>query len=282
MRLKITMRESQLRLAIFIYGKFGQFSTRYANPQVLRNKSIWLFFMLLCCSKVYAEEESFQHLRLQVAEPFIELHTGPGRGFPIFHVVERHGWIDIIKRRTDWFRIRTPDGKEGWTYIDQLEMTLALPGRRTEFAKVKQEDFEQRKVEFGALAGDFEGAALMTLYNGYNLSKNLSAEIALSQASGTFTNNLMLGINLLSSPFPSWRVSPYFTIGGGVIRNEPKGTFVNSKKTSDATASAGFGIKAYITRRFVFRAEAREVVAFIDQDNNGEFVEWKLGFSFFF
>ncbi|MGD8885096.1 MAG: outer membrane beta-barrel protein, partial [Gammaproteobacteria bacterium] len=117
---------------------------------------------------------------------------------------------------------------------------------------------------------------------GFNLSRNLTAEFALSQASGTFTNNLMLGANLLSSPFPRWRVAPYFTIGGGVIRNEPKGTFVNSARTNDATASAGLGIRGYITRRFVFRAEAREVVVFIDDDNNGEFFEWKLGFSFFF
>ncbi|MGD8569899.1 MAG: outer membrane beta-barrel protein [Gammaproteobacteria bacterium] len=238
--------------------------------------------LLAGCSQVLAEEFQQRFLRLQVVEPFIELHTGPGRGFPVFHVVERGGWIEIIKRRTDWFRVRTPDGKEGWTYIDQLEKTLALPGRRTEFAKVKQEDFEQRSLEFGALAGDFDGAALMTVYTGYNLSKNLTAEIALSQASGTFTNNVMLGVNLLSSPFPRWRVSPYFTLGGGFIRNEPKGTFINAEPTNDATASAGLGVRAYLTRRFVFRAEAREMVVFIDQDNNGEFIEWKLGFSFFF
>ncbi|WP_455207178.1 hypothetical protein [Kaarinaea lacus] len=221
-------------------------------------------------------------IRLQVVEPYIELHTGPGRGFPVFHVVERHDWIDIIKRRTDWFRVKTQDGKEGWAYIEQMELTLALPGKRTEFAQVKQEDFLQRKYEFGAMAGDFEGAALMTVYAGLNMSRNLSAELELSQASGTFSNSLMLSANILSNPFPHWRVSPFFSLGGGVLRNEPKGTFVKSEATDDAIASVGFGFRAYLTRRFVFRAEVKEVVAFIDEKNNGEFIEWKLGFSFFF
>ncbi|WP_455220418.1 hypothetical protein [Kaarinaea lacus] len=241
-----------------------------------------MFVVFVCYSHLAAADEDL--VRLQVDEPFIELHTGPGRGFPVFHVVERHDWIDIIKRRTDWFRVRTEDGKEGWAYIEQMELTLALPGRRTEFAQVKQEDFLNRRYEFGAMAGDLEGAALMSMYAGLNMSRNLSAELELSQASGTYTNSFLLMANILSNPFPHWRVSPFFSLGGGVFRNEPKGTFVRYETTDDAAASVGFGFRLYLTRRFVFRAEAKEVLVFIDdyEDNNGEFFEWKAGFSFFF
>ncbi|KPJ92756.1 MAG: hypothetical protein AMJ55_09320 [Gammaproteobacteria bacterium SG8_15] len=239
-----------------------------------------LFVIVVVFAQAASADEDM--VRLQVSEPFIELHTGPGRGFPVFHVVERHDWIDIIKRRTDWFRVRTEDGKEGWAYIEQMEQTLALPGKRTEFAQVKQEDFLSRRYEFGAMAGDFEGAASMTAYAGMNISKNLSVELAFSQASGTFTNNFLLTANILSTPFPHWRVTPFFTLGGGVLRIEPKGTFVQLDKSDDAVASMGLGFRAYLTRRFVFRAEAREVVAFISEDINGEFFEWKAGFSFFF
>lgn len=274
------MRENQLRLAVRNYCEFKQVTNS-------RDQFYWshiflfgLFVFWVFYSQAASADEDL--VRLQVSEPFIELHTGPGRGFPVFHVVERHDWIDILKRRTDWFRVRTEDGKEGWAYIEQMEQTLALPGKRTEFAQVKQEDFLQRNYEFGAMAGDFEGAAMMTVYAGINMSRNLSAELELSQASGTFSNSFLLSANILSSPFPHWRVSPFFSLGGGVLRNEPKGTFVQSEATDDATASVGFGFRAYLTRRFVFRAEAKEVVTFIDEKNNGEFLEWKAGFSFFF
>lgn len=269
-----------MRLAVLYIYKFGHVTNKVAKGYLSRICLLCIYAMSLFCAPLsVADDDS---IRLQVAEPFIELHTGPGRGFPVFHIVERHDWIDIIKRRTDWFRVKTQDGKEGWAYIEQMELTLALPGKRTEFAQVKQEDFQNRRYEFGAMAGDFEGAASMTAFAGINMSKNLSAELALSQASGTFTNSFLLTANILSTPFPHWRVAPFFTLGGGVMRNEPKGTFVQLDKRDDAVASVGLGFRAYLTRRFVFRAEAREVVAFINEENNGEFFEWKVGFSFFF
>src|SRR5690242_13048031 len=40
--------------------------------------------------------------RLQVAEPYLELRTGPGRGYPVFFVAARGEWIEIEMRHTDW------------------------------------------------------------------------------------------------------------------------------------------------------------------------------------
>ena len=44
---------------------------------------------------------------VEVSGPYIELHSGPGRGFPVFHTVERGGEVALLKRRTDWYRVRT-------------------------------------------------------------------------------------------------------------------------------------------------------------------------------
>ena len=54
------------------------------------------------------------HYEAVVAEPFLELHTGPGQGFPVFHVVDRGQRIEVLKRRTDWFQVRTDRGVRGW------------------------------------------------------------------------------------------------------------------------------------------------------------------------
>ena len=37
---------------------------------------------------------------LEVAEPYIEMHTGPGRGYPVFNVVEQGETIEI---RFSWW-----------------------------------------------------------------------------------------------------------------------------------------------------------------------------------
>ena len=45
--------------------------------------------------------------QVQVTDPFIELRTGPGRGYPIHHVAGRDEWITITLRHTDWYKVRT-------------------------------------------------------------------------------------------------------------------------------------------------------------------------------
>ena len=42
---------------------------------------------------------------LQVIDPFVELHTGPGRGYPVFHVVEQGESIAVLTRRPDWYEV---------------------------------------------------------------------------------------------------------------------------------------------------------------------------------
>jgi len=65
-------------------------------------RSLLLLLVLLFAASANADARARKVL---VADPFIELHTGPGRGYPIFHVVERGREVEIIKRRTDWFRV---------------------------------------------------------------------------------------------------------------------------------------------------------------------------------
>ena len=51
--------------------------------------------------------------RLRVADPYLEMHTGPGRGFPVFHVAERGAWVRIELRHTEWFKVRASVAANG-------------------------------------------------------------------------------------------------------------------------------------------------------------------------
>ena len=53
------------------------------------------------------------YLQLFVAQPYLELHTGPGRGYPVAQVVARGEAVDVLMRRTEWFKVRTERGVEG-------------------------------------------------------------------------------------------------------------------------------------------------------------------------
>ena len=223
-----------------------------------------------------------QHREVTIADPYIELHTGPGGGYPIFFVAERGEQIALLMRRTEWFKVRVARGQEGWVHFEQLTTTLNPDGEPFDVPALGFSDYESRRWEVGALYGDFGGANVIGMYGSRTFTPNLSGEAWVSQAIGRFSDSTMVTLNIVHLMYPDWRASPYFTLGGGVIKTEPKATLVATTDRTDNVALAGAGVRVYLTRRFVFRGEYKTHVVFTSRNDNEEVQEWKAGFSFFF
>ena len=237
--------------------------------------------MLQICVAVPAwAEENYR--TVTVADPYLEMHTGPGRGYPIFHVVARGETVKVLKQRTDWYKVRTDNGKEGWVNREQMLETLNPDGSAVTFRRIGIEEFTNAKWETGLLAGDFGGANIVSLYGGYSLNPNVSVELWASQILGNFSNGWMGSINVVHEAFPEWRVSPFFTLGAGVVNTSPKSTIVPGPDRKDEIGHVGVGLRVYAMRRFLLRAEYKSYVAFTSRDENEEVEEWKVGFAFFF
>jgi uncharacterized protein YgiM (DUF1202 family) len=223
-----------------------------------------------------------QPREVAIADPFIELHTGPGKGYPIFFVAERGEHIAVLKRRTEWFKVQVARGQEGWVHFDQLTSTLELDGEPFNVPALGFNDYAARRWEVGALYGDFGGANVISAYGSRSFTPNLSGELWLSQALGRFSDSTLATVNIVHLMYPDWRASPYFTLGAGVINTDPKATLVATTDRTDSLAQAGAGVRMYLTRRFVFRAEYKASVVFTSRNDNEDVREWKAGFSFFF
>ena len=221
--------------------------------------------------------------KILIADPFIELHTGPGRGYPVFHVVERGREVTIVKRRTDWFEIRTDRGVAGWAPREQMIATLEPTGEPLDLQEPARENYMSRRWQAGVAGGDFAGASMISAFGGYAFSDNLSIELTLNHILGEFSNGYSATLGLMHVFVPEWRISPYFTLGTGVIYTEPKSTLVQSIDRDDQIGYVGGGLQFYLTRRFMLRTEYRNNVIFTSRDDNEEVDEWKyLGFAFFF
>ena len=125
-----------------------------------------LTLFLLASSVCFADDGQY----LKVDDPYIEMHTGPGRGYPIFYVVPRGEWVQILYRKTDWYQVKTDDGKEGWVSGGQLAMTLNPSGKRVDIRDPNEEDFIKRSWEYGIMMGDgdiaggFGDSAVITFF----------------------------------------------------------------------------------------------------------------------
>lgn len=255
------------------------------TPSTSRKTSLSLLALLLLIGQCVATGTAWaedEYHTVTVADPYVELHTGPGRAYPRFHAVLRGQTIEIIKRRTDWFLVRDSGGTEGWVHRDEMELTLAPDGEDVDFARADRQDYLESRWELGVLSGDYGGANVISLYTGYSLNPNVSVEVWGSQILGNFSNGWAANVNVVHETWPEWQISPFFTLGTGYVHTEPKSTIVQSEDRSDQTAHVGAGIRIYATRRFILRAEYKSYVVFTSRDDNEEVEEWKAGFAFFF
>ena len=248
----------------------------------MRIKLLLLISHCLFSGLVYGAERYREAI---IADPYIELRTGAGRGYPVFLVVERGASILLLKRKTDWFKVRTQDKQEGWVDLHQLQETLAPSGEKSRFEQIVFADFIAHRWETGVTGGDYGGARVITLYGGYRFADHLSGELSLSHALGNFSSSQFAKAALLAHPFPHWRLSPFFSLGTGIVRTDPNTTLVQSPDRSDQFAGVGIGAQAYLSRRFVLRIEYNEYLVFSadnDHDENEDVPEWKAGFAIFF
>ncbi|NKB97574.1 MAG: SH3 domain-containing protein [Pseudomonadales bacterium] len=219
-----------------------------------------------------------------VSDPYIELRTGPGRGYPIFYVAGQGDAITLLKSKTEWYKVRVslPREKEGWVHRSELQHTLDLDGNEVDFGSLGLGDFANRRFEFGFNGGDFGGASSLTGYIGYALTPNITFQIEGTQILGDFSDGVMGSANIVMYPFPKWRLSPYFTIGSGIIRTKPHTTIVQAEDREDEIAHAGIGANLYLSDRFMLRMEYKRHTVLTSRDDNEEVDQWKAGFSVFF
>ena len=219
---------------------------------------------------------------VQVADPYIELRTGPGRGYPIFFVAPRNEWVEIELRHTDWFRVRTEGDKVGWVSRQQLESTLTAAGGTKTFRDVLLDDYLSRRVQLGAAWGHFKGEPLLKVWTNYRLSDTLSIEGTFGQVQGVFSGTNLWHVDLMIEPWSDKRLSPFFAVGLGKFKNFPNLSLIGATTTDAKLGAARIGARYYLSERFMFTADYAFYTAFLNDQRSAEYRAWTAGLSFFF
>ena len=226
-------------------------------------------------------------MRLEVIDPFVEMHTGPGRGYPVFHVIEQGEKIEVLTRRPDWYEVRSQHGKVGWTTAAQLSRTLQPTGVPVDLPTVSHGDYLKNSWRVGFTAGQFsdgdelEGADNFSVIAGYRLLNWLAFDIEGGKTYNADISGDYYGYSVVFEPFSQWKLSPYILAGQGKMTLDSQPKLVPLGVDKSDYDSYGIGASYYLGRNFTIRGEYRwyDVSA---QNETINLQEWKIGFSTFF
>jgi SH3-like domain-containing protein len=219
---------------------------------------------------------------VQVADAYLEMHTGPGRGYPVFHVAQRGETVTLLLRHTDWFKLRTARGQEGWVERAQLGGTLTAAGAPKTFRDVLVDDYLLRRVELGAAWGRFKSEPMLKVWGAFRLGESLAVEATVGQVQGLFSGTDFWHVNLSAEPWSDRRLSPYFSVGLGKFKNIPNQSLVGVSTTDAKLGNASVGLRWYLSDRFVVRGDWTIYTAFLSDQRSREYRALTAGLSFFF
>ncbi len=244
----------------------------------------WLPYLFIALLAIPAQTSADEDhvLQSEVVEPYVEMHTQPGRGYPVFYIAERGESVQLLKQRTDWVQVENHKGVVGWVHVDEIGRTVDEAKRPLGVSAPGFEDYAHRRWELGFMLGDYDSTDALSTYLGWHFTRNLSAELAYSENFGEFSDGRMVTLNVVHQLFPDARFSPFLTLGGGVRETNPRSTLVETEDRNDNTANVGAGLRIHLNRRLLLRLQYKHHVVMTDRDDDEEVNEWNIGISAFF
>lgn len=247
-----------------------------------------LLLVLLCVLPAHAAEAPPTRAAeappplLTVSEAFVELHTGPGRGYPVFHVVARGEPVQLLHTQTSWVRVRTATGVEGWAARHTLQGTLAAAGWRPGGLRAWADAWLLGRVEAGAAWGRFQRQPMLELGLRWRLAETIAVDAAAGQVQGLYSGTDYWRVGLALDPLADAALAPVFGVGVGRFRNVPNASLVEQGTTHAHLAHASVGLRWRFGSRYLLRASWQHHVALLSDERSREYRAASVGLAFSF
>lgn len=222
-------------------------------------------------------------VQLIVIDTFLEIHSGPGRGYPIINTMEQDEPIYVLRRRGSWYQVSNRHNKKGWIQQEKLARTIAPSGLPAALPDTQHGDYLAQQGRIGFSIGQQGDAETATLVAGFRLLSFVGAEIEYGQIFGSSIDGISYGANLLFEPIKSWSFTPFISTGFGKQqwKQKEKQNVGNRNEFNSDHTFIGAGINYYIGYNFVVRGEYREV-SLTGANDSLRNSAWRVGFSSFF
>ncbi|WP_333607528.1 hypothetical protein [Arsukibacterium sp.] len=217
-------------------------------------------------------------IELTVDRDFVQLHAGPGRGYPIEQIALKGETLQLLKQRTQWVKVAYRQ-QHYWLHQADLAYLLYADSQQPFIDKA---DSPARSYLLSAGFGDFAGTSYYQLGVGYAFTPYIQAELLGGQASGVNASYQLALLQLSLQPWPEWMLSPYLALGGGVLITSPRTVLVKTPDRETAMASVELGLRYQLNPQYSLQLSGRRGVLTTKLSQNEETTTWLLVFKVHF
>lgn len=197
-------------------------------------------FYLLPSMNVVASEAT-------VKSEFLEVFTAAGRGYPIFFVVENGEKFQLLKRKTDWIKIKSKQGQVGWISYQDYASSVYLA--RPNIRKLAVSS----RWELGVSTGKFGSDNSFSASAGYYIKPTVAVQAEYKKVIGEFSHSNMLSGKFMFQMMRDRVVSPFISLGLGVMENTPRQSLVNADVEQENLFLGGGGFNYIPYKRLNMR-----------------------------
>jgi len=203
-----------------------------------------------------------------VRTPFMEVYTGPGRGYPVFFVVEKGEEFKFQNQKNDWFKVQSRDGLFGW--INYKDFAFATS---KQIPNARQQIIDS-KWTVGILAGLFGKDNSYSAEAGYYLFPSLVLNAKISKITGDFSSSSILSSQVQFQGFRHSMFSPYIGAGFGLMEYSPRKSLVNANQSRENVFNYGAGLNMHVYKRLLIRLAVNNNLL---QNAKSNHLEWQIG-----
>jgi len=222
-------------------------------------------------------------LSLQVVEPFIELRTGPGQHYPVHYIAQRGNTIQVLKSRTDWFKVslqlNNNNLTQGWIHSDALASTIALDNGQLAVNHPRLVSTYSPKWSAGFSLGRFNEADIVGGFLSYAIADTTTIEIHAGEYMGGIEQGWFSALQFNYAPYEIWRVSPFVALGYGYLALEARSSQPELDDVDDYYFHNGAGFNLRLTPKYKLRFEYKHFNVLTSTNDNKELESWHIAFA---
>ncbi|MEK6750430.1 MAG: SH3 domain-containing protein [Pseudomonadota bacterium] len=245
----------------------------------MRNKEFNLAVVvgLLAIFHTGAWAETAAPAIVTIEQAYVDLHTGPGAGYPVYTVVERGGRVVVLAEQGDWYKVQSERRQVGWLANTALAQARVSATPRVTFAAAEQVYHASRSYVLGVTSGKFGRDLMYGLSGSYHIVKGLHIDTSLAQSAGMYSMSNYYSAGLQWYLWSERRFSPGVFVMGGKLSGVQHATIYPVREVQADFVSTGLSMRVRLTDRFFLRTGAG-MFSLQQFDNTlPNFWEWQIG-----